>query len=453
MKIKYYDLPGTPVAIFLMEKENAPVKCRFEGKLGETYSTENHLLVGLGDKKEFRNDSLRRAAGTAVKFANIRKEKEISIILPKWIDDDGIRAVAEGAVLANYQFLHYKSEKEKNSLEIVKVIGRKSKALETGRIYGEAQNYARDMDERPANIATPMTIAAEAKKLKKVKVTVFGKKALEKNKMNAILGVAKGSRQPPVLLKLEYNSGRKLPLYCIVGKGITFDSGGISLKPSKDMHEMKYDKTGAINVMGVFRAVSELNLPIRLIGFMPLTENIPDGNAQKPGDIVRAYNGKTIEVLNTDAEGRLVLADALSFAAEHKPEYIIDMATLTGAISISLGRHAIGLFSNDDKLAEQIEIAGNQTHERVWRLPLWKEYGEMMKSNIADLKNISEVPEAGSITAAAFLREFVGEAKWAHLDIAGVEVMKNSHPYFSSGATCIGVRLVTRTLENLAGKI
>jgi len=189
-----------------------------------------------------------------------------------------------------------------------------------------------------------------------------------------------------------------------------------------------------------------------LIGFMPLTENNPDGNAQKPGDIVKAYNGKTIEVLNTDAEGRLVLADALSFAAEHKPKYIIDMATLTGAVVVSLGRHAIGLFSNDDKLANEIETAGNATHERVWRLPVWPEYGEMMKSNIADLKNISETPEAGSITAAAFLKEFVGDTKWAHLDIAAVESIKGSHDYLSSGATCIGVRLVTRTLENLANK-
>ena len=450
MKIEY-SKPGKMVAVFLLEKEKPPIKCKFEGKLGETYSTETHLLVGLGKKKDFRNDNLRKAAGTAVRFANGRKEKEISIILPKWVDDDGIRAVAEGAVLANYQFLRYKSEKEKNSLEKVGIVGRKSKALETGRIYGEAQNYARDIDERPANLATPTSIAKEAKKLN-AKVTVFDRNALKKKKMEAILGVARGSGEPPVLLKLEYNAGKNLPLYCIVGKGITFDSGGISLKPPKDMHEMKYDKTGAINVLGIFRAVSELKLPIRLIGFAPLTENTPDGNAQKPGDIVRSYNGKTIEVLNTDAEGRLVLADALAFAAEHKPRYIIDMATLTGAIIVSLGRHAIGLFSNDDKLAKEIETAGEQTHERVWRLPLWPEYGEMMKSDVADLKNISETPEAGSITAAAFLKEFVGETKWAHLDIAGVELTKGNHGYLGTGATCTGVRLVTRTLENLANK-
>jgi len=195
--------------------------------------------------------------------------------------------------------------------------------------------------------------------------------------------------------------------------------------------------------------VAELKLPIRLLGLLPLTENTPDGNAQKPGDIVKAYNGKTVEVLNTDAEGRLVLADALSYAAEQKPKYIIDMATLTGAIVISLGRHAIGMFTEDDRLAKALEKAGEETHERVWRLPLWPEYGKMMESDIADLKNISETIEAGSITAAAFLKEFTGDSKWAHLDIAAVERVKWEHGYLGKGAAGIGVRLVTRTLQRL----
>jgi leucyl aminopeptidase len=237
-----------------------------------------------------------------------------------------------------------------------------------------------------------------------------------------------------------------------VGKGVTFDSGGISIKPSSNMHEMKYDKTGAMNVLGVLKAASALKLPIRLIGIMPLVENMPSGTAQRPGDIVKAYNGKTIEVLNTDAEGRLILADALAYAAEQKPECIIDMATLTGAIVVCLGKHAIGLFSNDDKLSETLAAAGEDTHERVWRLPIWPEYSEMMKADFADIKNISEQGEAGSITGAVFLKEFVGECRWAHLDIAAVDYVKTPHPYLEKGASGIGVRLVAQALFGLVGK-
>jgi leucyl aminopeptidase len=205
-------------------------------------------------------------------------------------------------------------------------------------------------------------------------------------------------------------------------------------------------------VLGVFRAVAALKLPIRLVGLMPMVENMPSGSAQRPGDIITAHNGKTIEVLNTDAEGRLILADALSLAAEEKPECMIDMATLTGAMVVSLGRHAIGMFSNDDALADALREAGDATHERVWRMPLWPEYGELMKSDFADIKNISETGEAGSITAAAFLKEFAGEAKWAHLDIAAVDLVKWSHPYLDKGATGIGVRLVAEALTRLAKK-
>lgn len=447
--IEFAAKPGKITARMFFEDENK----KFSGKLGETYSNDEEIFIGIGKKKELKAQDVRIAAGKIVKIINKKKEKEVSIILPEWIDDEMVRAFCEGAILANYQFLHFKSEKVENTLKTIKLIGKNTDAKRIGEIYANAQNYSRELDEFPANFATPKSICNEAKKLGKklgFKVTVFDKSALQKKGMNAFLGVAKGATTPPYLVKMEYNSGKKLPLFCIVGKGITFDTGGISLKPSKDMHEMKYDKSGAINVIAIFKAVSELKLPIRLLGIIPLTENNPDGNAQKPGDIVKAYNGKTIEVLNTDAEGRLVLADALAFAVEHKPEYIIDMATLTGAMSVALGKFAIGLFSNDDHLSLEIEKAGNQTHERVWRLPVWKEYSEMMKSNIADLKNISEVPDAGSITAAAFLKEFVGETKWAHLDIAAVESTKSETDYFTEGATGIGVRLVTRTLENMS---
>ncbi len=256
------------------------------------------------------------------------------------------------------------------------------------------------------------------------------------------------------MVVMEYNKMKKdLPLYCIIGKGISFDSGGISIKPSKGMHEMKYDKSGAIITLGVMKAVAELKLPIRVMGIMPITENMPSGSAQKPGDIIKAYNGKTIEVLNTDAEGRLILADALAFGAEKKPKAMIDLATLTGAITVCLGPLAAGLFSNDDELSKKITEAGEETHERVWRMPTWKEYSEFIKSDFADIKNTgSDIGEASSITASKFLEEFVGETKWAHLDIAGVDMIRGSHPYMEKGASGIGLRLIVATLEKMGKK-
>jgi len=442
-------------------------KDRFEGKAGQTYYTETlgnakyaHLLVvGMGEKEKFILDNLRRAAGTSVRYAKNMKEKEIIVFVPsvpKTTAIQAAQAITEGAILSEYKFDEYKTErKDIFNLKTATIVSEHdvSEGVKLGQIYATAQNYARLLDEKPANIATPAMIAKEAQKLakqNKLGLTIYNKKSIENMKLGGVLAVAQGSVQDPVLLKLEYNKGKDYPLYCVVGKGITFDSGGISIKPSNGMHEMKYDKTGAINVLGIMKAISELGLKIRVIGLMPLCENTPSGSAQKPGDVITIRNGKTVEVLNTDAEGRLILADALSLAVEEKPKAIIDMATLTGAIVVCLGRHAAGLFSNDDQLAKTLEDAGTDTHERVWRLPVWLEYSEMMKSDIADLKNISETPEAGSITAAAFLKEFVGEVSWAHLDIAGVDMVKPPHPYMEKGATCIGVRLVTRTLEKLA---
>jgi len=469
------------LCVFLMQDEEPPWeikrflhdanKQRYEGKLLQTFYTDSrgeakfrHLLaVGLGKREDFKPDNLRRAAGAAVRYAASLKEKAVAIHLPAGFvsEPDRLRmvqAMAEGAILAAYRFSEYKTKKEDLfEVEKVRVVGEEdySEGIRLGTIYAGAQNYSRMLDEQPANIATPAMVAEEAKKLAKssgLHLTVFRKDRLSRMGMNGILAVCQGSANEPALIRLEYNRGKKLPLYCIVGKGVCFDSGGISIKPSANMHEMKYDKSGAINVLGVMKAAAGLKLPIRLVGLMPMVENMPSGSAQRPGDIIRAYGGKTIEVLNTDAEGRLILADALAFAAEEKPEAVIDMATLTGAMVVSLGRHAIGLFSNDDSLAQALTEAGEETHERVWRMPVWPEYGEMMKSDLADLKNISEVSEAGSITAAAFLKEFVGETRWAHLDIAAVDMVKGPHPYLDKGATGIGVRLVTAALARLPKK-
>jgi len=472
---------GGVLAYFLLKEDKIPAdvlklgkisKDEFEGKLGKTYSTatlgkmkaKRILLVGLGSKKDFEPDFVRRAAGTAVRYCKSMKCPKLSIALPK-IPKVSAKSTAqfitEGAILSNYKFMELKTKKEDyfdvSQASILTSDKSAEDGVKTGMVLAEAQNYTREIDEYPANLMTPRKVAEIAKQLskknKKISVTVFDEKAMKKKGMNALLGVASGSAEPPKLVILEYNKGKKnLPLYGLVGKGITFDSGGISLKPSKNMHEMKYDKTGAIVVLGTMKAVAELNLPIRVMAALALTENMPDGKAQKPGDVVKAYGGKTIEVLNTDAEGRLVLADALAYVAEKNPKAIIDVATLTGAIVVALGKHAIGLFSTDAKLAKLLEESGKRTHERVWRFPLWKEYAEMMKSEIADIKNISGTGEAGSITAAVFLKEFIGDAKWAHLDIAGVMDIKNNHPYLEKGASGTGVRLLTEALQFISKK-
>lgn len=447
-------------------------KRQFEGKLGQTYAIttlgkmpfKRLLLIGLGKEKEFNVDFMRRMAGTAVRYAEANKLPKLCIsVLERKVclPTDIIQALTEGSILAGYKFTQFKTKKEElfDVEDVHLVLGSHcpgaQEAVERGTVLAEAQNFVRDLNELPANIATPAYIADHAKKLAKknrMAVKVLEKSDMKKMGMNAILAVNRGSTEPPKLVVLEYNKGKKLPLYAAVGKGITFDSGGISLKPSKGMEEMKYDKTGALVVLGIMKAVSELKLPIRLMGIMPLTENMPSGSAQKPGDIIKAFNGKTIEVINTDAEGRLILADALAYAAKQKPKAIIDLATLTGAVIVCLGRAGAGLMANDDKLARSIQDAGLKTYERVWRLPLWPDYTELMKSDFADLKNVSGVGEAGTITAAAFLKEFIGDAKWAHIDIAGVDLVNKPHPYYAKGATGIGVRLVTEALKNLSKK-
>lgn len=443
-------------------------KEEFEGKSGQLLAIDTHgkaafrklVLYGLGEKKEFRADCLRRFGGAAVRYAAQVKSPSVAVFVLLKPARDTVRLACEGAILANYKPVKFKTKKEDyfevKELDVVsnEQLG---DVLKKAAILANAQNYVRDINENPANIATPQLLAQEARQLakeRKLDVAVFEKTDLKRMGMNAILAVNQGSALPPVLVTLEYNKGRKnLPFYAVVGKGITFDSGGISIKPAKGMQEMKYDKTGAVTAMGIIKAVSELRLPIRLMAAFAATENMPSGNAQKPGDIITAYSGKTIEVLNTDAEGRLILADTLAYVAEKKPKAIIDLATLTGAMIVCLGRTRIGLFTNDDHLAKVIYDSGEKAFERVWRFPLDQEYKDMNKADFADIKNIgSETGDAGSITAACFLAEFIGDCKWAHLDIAGVDNIAASHPYLEKGASGIGVRLVVESLARLAKK-
>jgi len=279
------------------------------------------------------------------------------------------------------------------------------------------------------------------------KVRVIGMEELEEMGMGGIVNVGRGSSHEPKLIILEYDGtgrGEEERPYVVVGKAITFDTGGISLKPSEKMEEMKYDKSGGAAVVGIVKAAALLKLPIRLIGLIPAAENMPGGNAYKPGDIIRFRNGKTAEIINTDAEGRLILADALAYGAEMKPRVMIDLATLTGACVIALGTHATGLLTNNQELGEKIKESGERTGERVWQLPLWKQYKEQLKSEVADMKNVGGRP-GGAITAAAFLSNFVGETPWAHLDIAGTawtQETTEKKSYIPKGATGVGVRLV-----------
>jgi len=330
------------------------------------------------------------------------------------------------------------------------------RAAATGQAVAESANLARRLAELPGNQLPPRKLAEEAVRVgagTKLKVAVFDEKWLRERKMGGILGVAQGSAEPPRLIVIEHRpraarrgTGAHVAL---VGKGVTFDTGGISLKPREDMDRMKYDMSGAAAVVGTMRAVSLLDLPLRVTGVIPTVENMPSGTAIKPGDVLMSYAGKSIEVGNTDAEGRLILADAISFAGELDPDVIVDIATLTGACRIALGTAACGLVGNDAALVDALRAAGEKSGERAWPLPLFEEYTEDIQSEVADLKNMGGRAGGGALTAAAFLKAFAGDHRWAHLDIAGTAWVEKDRDYLKIGAAGFGVRLLMRYLESL----
>jgi leucyl aminopeptidase len=325
------------------------------------------------------------------------------------------------------------------------------KGVQHGMAMMEGANLTKDLGNLPPNICTPTYLANTASKLGKeykFKINIFDQKQIEKLKMGSFLAVAKGSREPPRFITIEHNKGPKnqKPIV-LVGKGITFDAGGISIKPSADMDEMKYDMGGAATVMGVMKSVGILNLPLNIIGIIPSCENLPDGLALKPGDIVTSMSGQTIEVLNTDAEGRLILCDALTYAEKYKPDTVIDIATLTGACVVALGHHATALFSNYDPLSTELELAGIKALDKAWKMPLWDEYQPQLNSNFADMANIGG-RAAGSITAACFLSRFTKKYNWAHMDIAGTAWKSGK----DKGSTGRPVPLLTQFLIQRAGK-
>ncbi len=456
---------------------------RFEGKLNQTLLIDtlgtvaaNHiLLAGVGKKEELNLNKLFQASGSAAKRAEKAKCKKIACApldssLSKKLGakkssayDPASQAVAEGLHLSLYRFEVYKTKK-KGDPEPVRVKDAVLLAASAGaaagmkrgagraKIVADATAFTRDLQCHPGNTATPSFLARQAQAMAKsagLKCRIVSPPEMQKLGMGALLGVGRGSAEPSKLILLEYSGGKKgqAPV-ALVGKGITFDTGGISLKPPPNMHEMKMDMSGGAAVIGALQAVAGLKLPVNVVGIIPAAENMPGSRAIKPGDILTSLSGKTIEVLNTDAEGRLVLSDALTYAARFKPRAIVDLATLTGAVLHCLGHHASAVVGSDQDLMDQLIQSGEKTGERVWQLPLWEEYESAIKSDVADLKNIAgPAVMAGTIMGGAFLKAFVDDVPWAHVDIAGV-AWGDEKPCAPKGASGYGVRLLVNFLEN-----
>ena len=428
-----------------------------KGKRGEVnffYSGKSRFaLIGLGDKEKITSEIVRLATGSAIRAAIAKKAKTVTVDC-FCSGLDSCQAMGEGAVLGSYQFLEYKTNSNDSfNIEAVFVNGCNDKELSKGVAIGNAICFARDLGNHPGNISTPTYLANAAEEISKIDemtLKVFDRQEFTEMGMGGLAGVAQGTDEPPKFIVVEYNNGGDEKPKIIVGKGLTFDSGGISIKPASKMDEMKYDMCGSIVVMGVLHALSILKPKINVVGIIPSTENLNGAKAFKPGDILTAYNGKTIEVLNTDAEGRLILADALSYASKHyDPEFIIDFATLTGAVVVTLGHIATGVMGTDNKLMQKVKESSKSTGEKVWELPLWPEYCKQIKSDIADVKNMGSAGQAGSIAAGAFLKEFVGKGiPWVHFDIAGTAWgVKPSSVNPKGSATGVGIRLVLDMLE------
>ena len=444
----------------------------FRGALNETSLLPEGnrwlLVVGLGKSKELSLDKVRQFAGTAAKTVRAHGLKRLTlpVLSHKTLGSPAVvaQALIEGALLGLYRYDKLravpKHEQSRRIETITLVVERATDVGAAKQGAGKAQTIAeavylvRDLINGPSNVVTPMVLANEARKIARqfrLKCTVIPFQKLKQLGFGGIVGVAQGATHPAQFIVLEYHPSRAKTTYALCGKGITFDTGGINIKPSNKMELMKYDMSAAAAVLGTIKAAATLKLPVRLIGIIAATDNMPSGSAQKPGDVLKTLSGKTVEVLNTDAEGRLVLTDCLHYAKRYKPNYTIDIATLTGACVVALGSGAVGLMSNDERLATRITQAGEQTYERVWRLPLWEEYGgPLVKSDIADLKNVTNTGEAGTITAAKFLEQFVEGMRWAHLDIAGTAWTDKPKPYVPKGAVGIGVRLLIQLLSEHA---
>ncbi len=453
-----YDYLGRPAG----EAIKRAFSRKFSGKKNELFlvpapddfKAEWILLAGLGTKGEVTAEVLRQAGGRSAAYLRdngIKKAALSSKVISSFKLSPSL--FAEGALLSLYAYSRYKKETNGKKLGGLVVLSRPSRALKLELDWAgttaSAVAFARDLVNTPANDMTPSHLAKAALSLRsrKLSVNVLERRDAQRLGMGAYLAVAKGSHEPPKFVVLQYRGGSKAPLV-LVGKSITFDSGGISLKPADGMEKMKYDMAGGAAVLGVMKAASELALPVNLIGILPATENLPGGSATKPGDIVRTVGGTTVEIINTDAEGRLVVADGIGYAKRFKPQAVIDIATLTGACSIALGGEVIAMMGNDRGLLDTLKRCGDIVYERVWEMPLFEEYKEYVKSDFADIKNTGG--RTGSlVTSAYFLKEFAGDMPWVHLDIAGTAWIERERPYIPKGASGVGVRLLSQFVREL----
>ncbi len=425
---------------------------------------ERLLLAGLGKRADFTLNRLRQAAGKAAPALRAAGATDVTFLmdgLDQSQEENG-QAVIEGSLLGLYRFLKYKTReengREKDVQMIILLAGTPSivkplrKGAKTGGVIAESTAMVRDMVNSPSADMTPAIVATKAREIARqfnLRVEVLDRRQMTKLGMGALLGVASGSAQPPKFVAVEYRHGGRKPFIVLVGKTVTFDSGGISIKPAENMDRMKDDMSGGAAVLGAIRTAAALKLPLNIAGLLPATENMPSGSAYKPGDVLLTMSGQTIEIISTDAEGRLVLSDALAYACRYKPAVIVDIATLTGACTIALGQEAIGMLGTDVKFKQMMREAGTATGERVWELPLWEEYYDQIKSDIADMKNTGG-RAGGVITAAALLSKFVQNYPWVHLDIASTAWSDKERPYTPKGATGIGVRLLTEFLSACA---
>jgi leucyl aminopeptidase len=452
--------PGADVVDDALEQELAEfmTEAGFEAKRGEVLSVPTYgrvkakavVLVGLGERDKLDADALRRAGAALAKRAS--KSTSVATTLldaaPASMNrEDAAQAFAEGIALGSYQFLKYKGDAKPSKLKRVQVLGKANAkvrdALQRGARIADAVAWARDLVNEPAGAKSPKDIARLARALGRQSgftVTVLSGQQLVKVRMGGVLGVGQGSERPPRFLRLEYAPRGARSTIAFVGKGVVFDSGGLSLKTASGMETMKTDMSGGAAVLAAMSALRDVGVKTRVLGYVPLVENMPSGTAIRPGDVLKIRNGKTVEVLNTDAEGRLILADALSMASEDKPDAIVDLATLTGACMVALGDKIAGLMGNDDAWNAQVREAGERAGESLWPLPLPAEYRKLLDSEVADLRNVSTGGYGGALTAGLFLQEFVKDAPWVHLDIAGPARASGDDGYVAKGGTGFGVR-------------
>ena len=435
----------------------------FGGKAGETALLYGQagpaprlLLVGLGKKDIFTLEKLRRAAATAARRARALKLHSAAFSLPAFPDTairEAARTVAEGARLGLYRFDRHKSAADDHDLETFWLVAEEgeleeaTQGAELGAKVAEGTVLARDLANEPSNVATPKYLAERARTIAEkygMELAVLDRASIEEEGLTGLATVGRSASNEPYFIALEHRGGGDSAPVVLIGKAVTFDSGGISIKPSAGMEEMKFDMSGGAAVLGAMEAAGALDLPLNVVALVPATENLPGGDAFKPGDVLQMHSGKTVEIVTTDAEGRLILADALSYARRYEPSVVVDCATLTGACTVALGDHASGLMGNDEDLVAELQTAGETTGERAWPLPLFGEYTEQIKGDTADIKN-SGGRRGGALTAGAFLKEFA-DYPWAHLDVAGTAYGKKGNAYTTKGATGVPARLLVEFL-------